>query len=73
VYDDWSRIRQEWTLVKDGRARTFPFTHSIFSGRELKTELLASGFGDVRLFGDLLGSPFGKGAQRLVALATKVG
>ena len=73
VYDDWSRIRQEWTLVKDGRARTFPFTHSIFSGRELKTELLASGFGEVRLFGDLLGSPFGKGAQRLVALATKTG
>ena len=71
VYDDWTRIRQEWTLVKDGRARSFPFTHSIFSGRELKTELLASGFESVRLFGDLLGNAFGSGAQRLVALATK--
>jgi SAM-dependent methyltransferase len=73
VYDDWSRIRQEWTLVKDGRARTFPFTHSIFSGRELKTELLAAGFGKVHLLGDLLGKPFGLGALRLVALATKTG
>ena len=73
VYDDWSRIRQEWMLVKDGRARTFPFTHSIFSGRELKMELLACGFGEVRLFGDLLGSPFGMGALRLVALAKRIG
>ena len=73
VYDDWSRIRQEWTLIKDGRARSFPFTHSIYSGRELKTELLLAGFGEVRLFGDLLGQPFGMGAPRLVALATKTG
>lgn len=71
VCDDWSRIRQEWTLVKDGRARTFSFTHSIYSGRELKTELSAAGFSPVRLYGDLSGNPFGRGATRLVAVAIK--
>lgn len=71
IYDDWSRVRQQWTLVKDGTAKTFPFTHAIYSGHELKTELLAAGFSEVRLFGELSGKPFGVGAPRLVAVAAK--
>ena len=71
VRSDWSRIRNEWMLLKDGRYRTFHFEHTIYSGRELKERLLASGFAEVRLFGDLEGAPYGVDATRLVAVARK--
>jgi len=68
---DWSRVYNEWTLVKDGRARTFTFEHSLYSGRELKDRLLHCGFREVRLFGDLQGAPFGLEAPWLVAVARR--
>lgn len=71
VRSDWSRIRNEWMLLKDGRYRTFHFEHTIYSGRELKERLLASGFAEVQLFGDLEGAPYGVDAARLVAVARK--
>jgi hypothetical protein len=71
IRDDWTRIRSEWTLVKDGRARSFTFEHTIYSGRELKDRLLSSGFKQVQLFGDVHGSPYGLDAQRLIAVARK--
>ena len=69
--DDWTRVHNEWTLLKDGRARTFHFEHAVYSGRELKDRLLTCGFSEVRLFGDLQGAPYGLDAARLVAVARK--
>jgi len=69
--DDWCRVEIEWILVKDGRARTFHFAHNLYSGRELKDRLLASGFGEVQLYGDLQGLPYGPSTTRLVAVARK--
>jgi SAM-dependent methyltransferase len=69
--DDWSRICSEWTLIKDGHARNFSFEHTIYSGRELKDRIVSSGFKQVQLFGDLLGSPYGLTAERLVAVGRK--
>ena len=71
IRDDWTRIRSEWMLVKDGRSRSFTFEHTIYSGRELKDRLLSCGFKHVQLFGDLQGSPYGLDAQRLIAVARK--
>ena len=71
VRADWTRIRNEWVVVKDGRAKSFPFEHTIYSGRELRDLLLASGFSKVALYGDLDGRPFGLDADRLVAVAHK--
>jgi SAM-dependent methyltransferase len=71
IRDDWTRIRSEWTLVKDGRARSFTFEHTVYSGRELKDGLLSCGFKHVQLFGDQQGSPYGLDAQRLIAVARK--
>jgi SAM-dependent methyltransferase len=71
IRDDWTRIRSEWTLVKNGHSRSFTFEHTIYSGRELKDRLLNCGFKQVELFGDQQGSPFGLDAQRLVAVAYK--
>ena len=66
---DWSRLENEWVLMKDGRSRSFRFEHTIYSGRELKDRLQACGFERVELYGDLAGSAYGVDAQRLVAVA----
>jgi SAM-dependent methyltransferase len=71
VRDDWTRVFCDWTIIRDGQARTHKFDHTIYSGRELKDLLLRAGFSEVRLFGDLRGAPYGVDAQRLVAVAAK--
>jgi SAM-dependent methyltransferase len=71
VRDDWTRVFNRWTLLKDGHAKEFTFEHTIYSGRELKERLLAAGFKHVQLFGSLQGIPYGLEAQRLVAVARK--
>lgn len=71
VRDNWCRICSEWTLIKEGRARSFSFEHSIYSGRELKDRLLGCGFEQVQLFGDLEGSAYDLEAKRLIAVARK--
>jgi SAM-dependent methyltransferase len=71
VYADWTRIRNEWILIEEGRAKSYTFDHALYSGRELKALLLESGFVKVCLFGNLEGTPYGLDASRLVALARK--
>lgn len=69
--DNWSRVDNDWILLKDGRTRTFHFEHTLYSGRELKDRLLHSGFATVQLYGGLQGSEYGLDALRLVAVARK--
>lgn len=71
VAADWCRIKNDWIVLRDGHAQTFHFEHTVYSGREIKDRLLACGFSEVQLFGDLSGSPYGLDATRLVAVARK--
>lgn len=73
IFDDWTRIRCEWILLRKGRARTHRFHHTIYSGQELRDRLEQAGFSEVRLYGDLDGAPYGPNAQRLIAVARKGG
>jgi SAM-dependent methyltransferase len=69
IVEDWSRVRNEWTVVRNGRAHTFEFLLRIYSGQELKALLGAAGFAAVRLYGGLDGRPYDLEAERLVAVA----
>jgi SAM-dependent methyltransferase len=69
VSNDWCRVHCEWTVIRKGRARSFHFEHTVYSGRELKDRLLQCGFHDVKLFGNLQGAPYGLDAARLIAIA----
>jgi len=69
--DNWCRVYSDWTLIKEGRTRSFSFEHAIYSGRELKDRLLNCGFAQVQLFGDLQGSAYDLEAKRLIAVARK--
>jgi SAM-dependent methyltransferase len=71
ICDDWTRVRNEWTLIQDGHARTFSLEHFVYSGRELKDMLLQCGFSTVRLFGDFGSRPYDPEATRLVAVAQR--
>jgi SAM-dependent methyltransferase len=71
IVDDWTRIRNRWTLVRAGTTRTFEATHRIYSGQEMKDLLTKAGLADVRLYGDLDGGSYGFEAQRLIAIARR--
>jgi len=71
VIDSWSRVRNEWILIKSGRAVTFKFYHTIYSGQELKDRLYHVGFTRIKLFGSLAGDPYGPDSHRLIAVAWK--
>ena len=69
VVDDWTRVENEWILIRDGRARTFRLGLSIYSGQELRDRLLEAGFARVDLYGNLDGAPYDREASRLIAVA----
>ncbi|HTS19271.1 MAG TPA: class I SAM-dependent methyltransferase [Verrucomicrobiae bacterium] len=71
IFDNWSRIRNEWILIKGNRARRYKFHHTIYSAQELKDLLIRAGFIDVKLYGDFIGRPYGVDSTRLVAVARK--
>ena len=71
VFDDWTRIRNEWILLRKGRAKSFRFHHTVYSGQELRDRMETAGFVDVRLYGDLDGGDYGTNAQRLIAVSRK--
>ena len=73
VFDDWTRIRNDWILIRRGRARSFKFHHTLYSGQELKDRLEQVGFSSVRLYGNLGGDEYGPNASRLIAVARKAG
>jgi SAM-dependent methyltransferase len=71
IFDEWSRILNERILVKEGKAISFTFHQTIYSGQELKERLLQAGFMKVRLFGNLDSEEYGPNASRLVAVCWK--
>jgi SAM-dependent methyltransferase len=71
VFDGWSRMRNEWTFIKDGKARAWRFHLTIYSGQELRDLLEQAGFTEVRLFGSFDGAAYDQSAQRLIAVARR--
>jgi len=71
IFDDWSRVRNEWILISKGKATSFKFNLTIYSGQELKQLLQNAGFSKVTLYGNLEGEPFRLDSTRLVIVAVK--
>jgi 2-polyprenyl-3-methyl-5-hydroxy-6-metoxy-1,4-benzoquinol methylase len=71
IFDDWTRIENEWSILRDGRVKTFKFHHTIYSGQELRDRMEWAGFVDVRLYGNLDGDEYGPEAERLIAVGRK--
>lgn len=71
IVDDWTRIKSQWLLIRDGSVQRFEYCVRIYSGQELSDLLHEVGFGDVMLYGDLDGRSYGPSARRLIAVARK--
>ena len=71
VFDGWGSIRNEWILIKDEKAKSFKFRHTVYSGQELKSLIEKAGFEQVNIFGDLDGNEYGPDASRLIIVAHK--
>ena len=71
VFDDWTRLRSEWIVIRHGKARSFTFHHTVYSGQELRDRMEQAGFVGVRLYGDLDGTEYGTNARRLIAVGRK--
>lgn len=71
VIDGWSRIENDWILIREGSTRAFRFEHWLYSGQELKGMLASAGFAEIELYGDFEGAAYGPEANRLIAVARK--
>jgi len=71
IFDDWTRVRNEWLLIRNGRSKSFKFHHTIYSGQELRDRMEHVGFATVTLYGNLDGDPYGPNAERLIAIGRK--
>ena len=71
IFDNWMRIRNEWILIRKGRAKSFNFHHTVYPGQEMKDRLEQVGFADVKLYGNLDGDDYGPAARRLITVACK--
>lgn len=71
IFDDWTRIRNEWIRIRKGKAKSYTFHHTIYSGQELKDRMQQVGFSDVKLYGTLDGDEYGSAAHRLIAVGRK--
>ncbi|MBU0754702.1 MAG: methyltransferase domain-containing protein, partial [Planctomycetes bacterium] len=58
VFDDWNRVRNEWIVIRDGKAKSYWFDLRLYSGQELRECLKRTGFVDVKLYGDHEGHDF---------------
>lgn len=71
IYDDWTRVRNDWIIIKGRQANTFKFHHTVYSGQELKDRMEQVGFESVKLYGSFDGSPYDSNAQRLIITGRK--
>jgi SAM-dependent methyltransferase len=71
VTGDWSRASNEWMIVRGEAVKRYRFSHTVYSGRELRERLEGAGFAEVMLYGNLEGAPYDQDATRLVIVARK--
>ena len=73
VVDDWTRMRNEWTIIRRGRAKTYTFQHTLFTGQELRDRMEQAGFVDVKLYGWPDGGKYGLNSHRMAAIGRRGG
>jgi SAM-dependent methyltransferase len=71
IFDDWTRVRNEWLVIRKGRVKSFKFHHTVYSGLELRDRMERAGLVGVTLHGNLDGDEYGPNAERLIAIGRK--
>lgn len=71
IFDDWTRVRNEWFVIRNNQVKRFKFHHTIYSGLELRQLLERAGFVAVTSHGNMDGDEYGPNADRLIAIGRK--
>ncbi|KAB8162014.1 methyltransferase domain-containing protein [Streptomyces sp. 3MP-14] len=71
ILDEWTRLRTDWTLVREDRAREVSITAFLYSAAELRALFAEAGFVDIEVYGDFDRSPYDQRARRLVVRGTR--
>jgi SAM-dependent methyltransferase len=71
VSEGWTKLENRWIIIRGGERHEYPFSLRLYGASDLRGVLEQAGFEPVRIYGDLLGSPYDHTAQRLVAVARK--
>ena len=71
IFDDWTRVRNEWLILRNSSVKSFKFHHTVYSGLELRDRMERAGFVKVALYGNLDGDEYGPKAERLIAIGRK--
>ncbi|MCL2881028.1 MAG: class I SAM-dependent methyltransferase [Treponema sp.] len=71
VFDSWTRLKNRWILVKDGRRIEKVFTQRLYAASELRDLMYEAGFAEVEIYGDWDESPYDQNAAKLIAVGRK--
>ncbi|GHV94029.1 SAM-dependent methyltransferase [Spirochaetia bacterium] len=71
--DSWTRLKNRWILIKDGKRIEKVFTQRLYAASELRSLLLEAGFVAVETYGDWDQSPYDQRAAKLIAVGRKGG
>jgi SAM-dependent methyltransferase len=71
IFDDWTRVRNEWLVIRKSSVKSFRFHHTVYSGLELRERMERAGFVSVTLHGNLDGDEYGPNAERLIAIGRR--
>jgi SAM-dependent methyltransferase len=69
--DSWTRLKNRWILIKDGRRLEKIFTQRLYAASELRQLLLDAGFVNVAIYGDWDERPYDQRAAKLIAVGRK--
>jgi SAM-dependent methyltransferase len=69
--DSWTLLKNRWILIKDGYRREKVFTQRLYAASELRALLLQAGFSGVEIYGSWDERPYGRYAEKLIAVARK--
>ncbi|MFP4001801.1 MAG: class I SAM-dependent methyltransferase, partial [Thermoplasmata archaeon] len=69
IREDLNMLESEWKLIKDnGEVHKHKFMYKLYTREDLEEMLDEVGFKEVSIYGDLEGSDYDEGAERLIVL-----
>lgn len=71
ILDDWTRLRTDWTKIRDGEVSTAHIESQLYSATELKTMLGQAGFENLECCGGFDERPYDLGSKTLIVRGTR--
>jgi SAM-dependent methyltransferase len=69
--DSWTRLKNRWILIKDGKRLEKIFTQRLYAASELRQLMFDAGFAAVEIYGNWDESPYDQNAAKLIAVGRK--